>query len=201
MAAAFGKATLAILLVNHIMIMDKSMSPPSMTLHSQSQGKLLSCKCHKSILFIPNERTSDMLYGIPQTTSHNQQVSKPTPHLQRVDKVRPVVTRHPNLIRSLASMHVIPLAAPSLRVLALERSPHEHRAAEQEQRHVSEHGGVAGVVARLLVLEEDVGGDHTVAVAGADDDADDDAALVDAFDIVAAPGEGVGAVCGIWLVM
>lgn len=55
---------------------------------------------------------------------------------------------------------------------------------------------MAGVVSRLLVLEEDVGGDDTVDVAGADDDADDHAALVDAFDVVAAPGEGVRAVCG-----
>ena len=96
-------------------------------------------------------------------------------------------------------MHVVPRAAPSLRVLALERRPHEHSAAEQEQRHVREHRGVAGVISGLLVLEEDVGGDDTVAVACADDDADDDAALVDAFDVVAAPGEGVGAVLGIRL--
>lgn len=139
-----------------------------------------------------------MVYHKPHP-SHNQQASKPNPHLQRVNEVRPVVARHPDLIRSLASMHVVPLPTPSLRVLALERRPHEHGAAEQEQRHVGEHGGVAGVVARLLVLEEDVGGDDTIDVAGADDDANDDAALVDAFDVVAAPGEGVGAVCEMWL--
>ena len=60
---------------------------------------------------------------------------------------------------------------------------------------------MTGVVSWLLVLEEDVGGDDTVDVAGADDDADDDAALVDAFDVVAAPGEGVGAVFGRWSAM
>ena len=98
-------------------------------------------------------------------------------------------------------MHVVPLAAPPLCVLALERRPHEHGAAEQEQRHVGEDGGVAGVVSGLLVLEEDVGGDDTVDVAGADDDADDHAALVDTFDVVAAPGEGVRPVCGRWLAM
>ena len=53
---------------------------------------------------------------------------------------------------------------------------------------------MASVVSWLLVLEEYVGGDDTVDVAGTDDDADDDAALVDAFDVVAAPGEGIGAV-------
>jgi hypothetical protein len=92
-------------------------------------------------------------------------------------------------------MHVVPRAAPSLRVLAPERRVHKDGTAQQEQRHVGEHRAVAGVVSRLLVLEEDVGGDDTVDVAGADDDADDDAALVDAFDVVAAPGEGIGAVC------
>ena len=60
---------------------------------------------------------------------------------------------------------------------------------------------MTGVVSWLLILEEDVGGDDTVDVAGADDDADDDTALVDAFDVVAAPGESVGAVRGMWLAM
>lgn len=54
---------------------------------------------------------------------------------------------------------------------------------------------MTGVVSWLLVLEEDVGGDDTVDVAGTDDDSDDDASLVDAFDVVAAPGEGVRSVC------
>ena len=57
---------------------------------------------------------------------------------------------------------------------------------------------MASVVSWLLVLEEYVGGDDTVDVAGADDDSDDDTALVDAFDVVAAPGESVGTVCGRW---
>lgn len=60
---------------------------------------------------------------------------------------------------------------------------------------------MAGVVSWLLVLEEDVGGDDTVHVTGADDDSDDDAALVDAFDVVAAPGEGVRTVCRRWSAM
>ena len=60
---------------------------------------------------------------------------------------------------------------------------------------------MTGVVSWLLVLEEDVGGDDTVDVAGADDDSDDDTALVDAFDVVAAPGEGVGTVCRRWSAM
>ena len=92
-------------------------------------------------------------------------------------------------------MHVVPRAAPSLRILAPERRVHEHGAAEQEQRHVGEHRAVTSVVSWLLVLEEYVGGDDTVDVAGADDDSDDDTALVDAFDVVAAPGKGVGTVC------
>lgn len=52
-----------------------------------------------------------------------------------------------------------------------------------------------GVVSWLLVLEENVGGDDTVDVAGTDHDSDDDTTLVDAFDVVAAPGKGVGTVC------
>ena len=90
-------------------------------------------------------------------------------------------------------MHVIPRATSSLCVLALEHGPHEHSATEQEQRHVSEHHAVASPVSGLLFGQEDVGGDNTVDVAGADDDADDDAALVDALDVVAAPGQGVRA--------
>lgn len=38
----------------------------------------------------------------------------------------------------------------------------------------------------------DVGGDDAVEVAPADDEADGDAALVDAFDVVGGPGDGVG---------
>ena len=53
---------------------------------------------------------------------------------------------------------------------------------------------MAGVVSWLLVLQEDVGGDDTVDVTSTDDNANDYAALINAFDIVAAPGEGVGAV-------
>lgn len=60
---------------------------------------------------------------------------------------------------------------------------------------------MTGVVSWLLVFEEDVGGDDTVDVAGTDDDSDDDAALVDAFDVVAAPGEGVGTVYERWSAM
>ena len=54
---------------------------------------------------------------------------------------------------------------------------------------------MSGVVSWLLVLEENVGGDDTVDVAGTDHDSNDDTTLVDAFDIVAAPGKGVGTVC------
>ena len=53
---------------------------------------------------------------------------------------------------------------------------------------------MSGVVSWLLVLEEDVGGDDTVDVAGTDHDSNDDTTLVDAFDVVAAPGKGVGTV-------
>lgn len=60
---------------------------------------------------------------------------------------------------------------------------------------------MTSVVSWLLVFEEYVGGNDTVDVAGADDDSDDDTALVDAFDVVAAPGEGVGAVCRRWSAM
>ena len=117
--------------------------------------------------------------------------------LQRVDEIRPVVTRHPDLICSLASMHVVPRATPPLCILALERRPHEHCTAKQEQRHVGEHHTVAGVVSWLLILEEDVGRDDTVDVASTNDNADDHTSLVHAFNVVAAPREGVGSVCSI----
>lgn len=125
-------------------------------------------------------------------TGSQFQHARPKSHLQRVDEIRSIVTRNPNLIRGLASMHVVPLATPPLRILALKHSPHEDSAAQKEQRHVSKNHAVAGVVSWFLFFEEDVRGDHTIDVAGADDDADDDAALVHAFDVVAAPGEGVG---------
>jgi hypothetical protein len=113
-------------------------------------------------------------------------------HLQRVDEIRPVVTRNPDLVCSLASVHVVPLAAPSRCILALQHGPHEDCSTQQEQRHVCKHCAVASVVSWLLSLEENVGRDHTVDVAGADDDSNNNTALVDAFDVVTAPGKSVG---------
>lgn len=55
---------------------------------------------------------------------------------------------------------------------------------------------MAGPVSWLLLGQEDVGGDHTIDVAGSYDDADDDTALVDALDVVAAPGQSVRARSG-----
>ena len=77
-------------------------------------------------------------------------------HLQRVDEVRSVVTSDPDLICRLAGVHVVPGTAPSLRILAPQRSVHEDCAAKQEHRHVGQDCGVASVVSRLLSLEEDV---------------------------------------------
>jgi len=51
---------------------------------------------------------------------------------------------------------------------------------------------VARVVPWLLLLEVDVGREDTIEITPADDDADDDAAFVDAFDVAAGPGESVG---------
>jgi len=55
---------------------------------------------------------------------------------------------------------------------------------------------VTGVVSWLLVLEINVGRDHAIDVAGSDDDADDDTSFIDAFDVVAAPGQSIGSVVG-----
>lgn len=89
-------------------------------------------------------------------------------------------------------MHVVPSTTAPLCVLPLQHDIREHSTTKQAHHHVAEHGGVASPVSRLFLLEVDVGRDDTVEVAPADDDANDDAALVDAFDVVAGPGEGVG---------
>jgi len=51
---------------------------------------------------------------------------------------------------------------------------------------------VAGEEAGRVLAAVDVGGDDAVEVSPADDEADGDAAFVDAFDVVGGPGDGVG---------
>jgi hypothetical protein len=53
-------------------------------------------------------------------------------------------------------VHVVPGSTPSLCVLAPQGGVHEDGAAKQEHRHVGQDSGVAGVVSRLLCLQEDV---------------------------------------------
>jgi hypothetical protein len=50
------------------------------------------------------------LYRLQITHHHRDEEST---HLQRVDEIRPVVARNPDLICSLASVHVVLFAAPS----------------------------------------------------------------------------------------
>lgn len=89
-------------------------------------------------------------------------------------------------------MHAIPLPTPTLRILNPQQHMRQDRAPEQTHAQVSDVGAVAGPIARLLRLEVDAAGDDAVEVAPAHDDADDDAALVDAFGVVADPRERVG---------
>ena len=50
---------------------------------------------------------------------------------------------------------------------------------------------MAGIVLRLLPLDVDVRADDSVEISPADNNADDDTAFVNAFDVVAGPGQGV----------
>lgn len=112
--------------------------------------------------------------------------------LQSVDEVRSFVPSNPDLLGRHPLMHIVPSTTAPLGILLPQHDIREYSATKQAHHHVAEHGGVASPVSRLLLLEVDVGRDDTVEVAPADDDANDDAALVYAFDVVAGPGEGVG---------
>lgn len=76
-------------------------------------------------------------------------------------------------------------------VLAAEHDVHEYGAAEQAEDLVAEDDTMAHPVPGLLVRDVDVGGDHAVEVAPADDHADNEGALERALSIVVNPCERV----------
>lgn len=65
-------------------------------------------------------------------------------------------------------------------------------AAQQEEDEVGHDHAVAGTIGGLVLVAVDVATDNTIDVAPADDEAEGDAALVDALGVVGGPGDGVG---------
>lgn len=113
------------------------------------------------------------------------------PISQRIQKIRPPIAQPLHLIVRLALRPPIPLALPPLRILTHQQKALQQATAKEEEGEVSEHGAVAGPEAGRVLAAVDVGGDHTVQVAPADDKAEGDAALVDALDVVGCPRDSV----------
>ena len=126
---------------------------------------------------------------------HHQPCTNSDPkriRLGDVEKVRPDITQDLNLALRLANKEVIATPRLAQLVLALKHNVHEDSSTEEEQEHVCEHDAVASAVMRLLLGAVDVGRHDSVHVSPADDDADHDAALQRALDVVGRPGQGVG---------
>lgn len=88
-------------------------------------------------------------------------------------------------------MHVVPLAAQPPLVFRSQHGVHEDGTSKQANDKVSKDSAVAGIVLWLLPLDVDVRADDAVQISPANDNADDDTAFVNAFDVVAGPGQGV----------
>jgi hypothetical protein len=117
----------------------------------------------------------------------------PTPshNSKRVNKIRPRITQLLNLSLRLPLNPRIPPTARSLLILIDQQKPLEQTAAQEEQSEIGQDGAMAGQESRRILAAVDIGGDDAVEVAPADDEANGDAALVDAFDVVGRPGDCV----------
>jgi hypothetical protein len=101
------------------------------------------------------------------------------------------IPQHFNLMCIKSPDPFVPLTPQPLLILPLQQHPRHNTPTEQEQHHVGEHDAVTQLVPRLVAAAVDVGGHDAVEVAPADDEAEGYAALVDAFDVVGGPGDGV----------
>lgn len=111
---------------------------------------------------------------------------------QSINEIWSLVTANPNLVWSLALMHVVPGSGQPLSVLDSQKNMHSDGAAQQAQGQRREDDSVAGVEMWCFGLDVDVGRDNSVKIAPADHYSQDDSALVDAVDVVGDPGERVG---------
>jgi len=88
-------------------------------------------------------------------------------------------------------VHVIPLATQSPLVFRSQHGVHKDGTSKQANDKVGEDGTMASIVLRLLPLDVDVRADDSVQISPANNNADDDTAFVNAFDVVACPRQGV----------
>ena len=85
---------------------------------------------------------------------------------------------------------MIPLPRPSLRVLSLQQRVLQQTSEGQEEDEVADNDAVADAVLGLVLGAVDVAADDAVEVAPANDEAEGDTALVDAFGVVGGPRIG-----------
>lgn len=111
---------------------------------------------------------------------------------KRINKIRPPIAQHLHLALTLPLNPHIPLSFPPLPILAHQQHALQDAAAQQKHRQICQDGAMTGEESRRIFAAIDVGGHDPVQVAPADDEADGDAALVDALDVVGRPGDGVG---------
>ena len=109
--------------------------------------------------------------------------------LQGVEEIRAFVTEGFGLFVSHPSGPVVALTSASEAVLAGQKSAHGDASTEEADDHVNHDCGVTALVIRASLV--DIGGHNTVEVAPSDDTAENNSTLVDAFDVIANPGDSV----------
>lgn len=88
-------------------------------------------------------------------------------------------------------MHVVAFAGQALGVLPPQGDVHEDGSAKKADHEVGQNHSVSSKVSWSILLQVDVRRDDAVQVTPADDDSNDHTSLVDTFNVVGAPSEGV----------
>lgn len=131
-----------------------------------------------------------------QSTRSRTLISKPasicTDSLQGIKEIRPPIAQEFNFGFALPLDPIVSLASQPLRVLTPEQRLRDDAPAQQPKHQVRQHDAVSREETRGLLGKVDVAADDAVEVAPTDDEAQRDAALVHAFEVVGRPSDGVG---------
>lgn len=112
--------------------------------------------------------------------------------LKCIDEIGPLVTQSLNLIFRLPLRPSISKPTSPLLVLSNQQNPLYNTTPKQKQSQVGQDGAMARQKTRSVFAAIYVGGDDAVEISPANYEPESDTALVDTFDVVGGPGDGIG---------
>ncbi len=112
--------------------------------------------------------------------------------LNCIDEIGPLVTQSLNLILRLPLRPHVSESTGSLLVLSNQQNPLKNTTSQQEKSQIGQDGAMARQIARSVFAAVYVGGDDAVEISPANNEAEGHPALVNAFDVIGGPGDGIG---------